>query len=124
MLAYMDKYNDPQPWSGQPVYGTYYPLDVENLWLDFQLADAGLYPVILFEPPPGRQIVGEARYILDGKERTPGTKVRQIFPTIDVEPAVGLYPQAEDDYEASRLVPPVPVGGIYCNGSQMMQRQR
>src|SRR5215475_10697660 len=127
MLAYLDASNNPQPWSGQPITDgsgnpVYYPLDVENKWTADQLVAAGLYPVTLFVPPAGQVITGAATYTLNGTARTAGATVTQVFATQAAQ-AIGLFPQASDDSAAAGLTPPVPVGGIYCNGSQMMQRQ-
>jgi hypothetical protein len=128
MLAYLDTSNTPQPWSGQPIADgsgnpVYYPLDVENKWTADQLTAAGLYPVTLFVPPAGQVITGNATYTLNGTARTAGATVTQTFATQAGGSATTLFPQATDDSHAAGLTPPVPVGGLYCNGSQVMQRQ-
>jgi hypothetical protein len=127
MLAYLDASNTPQPWTGQPIDdGTgnlvYYPRNVEQQWTPDQLVAAGLYPVTLFVPPAGQMITGNATYTLNGTARSAGATVAQTYTTQAI-PAPSLPRQATDDSHAAGLTPPVPVGGIYCNGSVMMMRQ-
>jgi hypothetical protein len=129
MLAYLDASNTPQPWTGQAITDgsgnpVYYPLNVEQQWTADQLVAAGLYPVTPFVPPAGQMITpgATATYTLNGTARTSGSTVTQTFAT-EATPALVLPPQATDDSHAAGLSPPVPIGGIYCNGSQMMMRQ-
>lgn len=121
MLAYLDANNNPQPWSGQPVNGVSYPLDIDGNpnWTIQQLNQAGLYPVNVFSVPAGDQITGAATYTLNAD----GQHVDQTYPVAVSATATQLLPQAADDSHAAGLTPPVPVGGLYCNGSQVMQRQ-
>jgi hypothetical protein len=123
MLAYIDDNGDPQPWNPSiPVDGIHHGASIEDYWTDDQLTAAGLYPVILFVPPAGQMVVSgsTATYELNGPPRTSGTKAVQTYPTQAI-PAPILPVQARNDHDAAAAG--VPVGGIYCNGSQMMMRQ-
>jgi len=125
MLAYLNA-GSYQPWGGQPVNGQAIPPNAETAWTLAQLNAAGLYPVTNFTVPNGQEISGPASYQLDAN----GTNVDEVYPTqpipatpVPVANAPTLLPQAPDDAAAAALNPPVPVGSLYCNGSQVMQRQ-
>ena len=119
MLAYLDANNNPVPWSGEPVDGVYYQLNVETLWTADQLTAVGLYPVHLFVVPPGQVIVGPATYTLSGVVRMPGTTVIQTFATEPAPPPF-LPIDAEDD--AAAAAAGVLIGQFYRDGSKLMIR--
>ena len=119
MLAYLDANNNPVPWSGEPVDGVYYQLNVETLWTADQLTAVGLYPVMLFVVPPGQVAVGQPTYRLIGIARTSGSYVVQELQTEPAPPPF-LPIDAEDD--AAAAAAGVLIGQFYRDGSKLMIR--
>lgn len=65
MLAYYHQ-GIYKPWNGEAVNAVRHPLNIEQIWTDQQLADAGLFRVTPFVPPAGYIASGVATYEMSG----------------------------------------------------------
>jgi hypothetical protein len=80
MLIYTDSNNILTVWNGQPVNGVQHSVNIDQLWSDLELNQAGLYRVQEFVVPVGQQISGGPTYTLNGNV------VIQTYTTIPLPP--------------------------------------
>lgn len=78
--------SDGSPWNGEPINGIKYPLIIESLWSDVELAAIGLQktPVPVEPPPSQEQLLEYASYKRNAVE-TGGTTVSGYPIATDIE---------------------------------------
>ncbi len=78
-----------KPWQGERLAGILYPLTIEKLWSDPELAAIGLVKRKRFVVPDGQRIVAGASptYAIDGSE---------TYPVEDIPPPTAEQLAAED----------------------------